>query len=130
MNQTTFSSLEEIREKYNIKQSLFLGEPSYVQFIEHPILVRNSEDSPIDVQIGVLCGNSFSIYPELAEQADRLYSALERYLDSGDHGGIIFVSLINMGDEGYRIYAVPSDEDAEEDIEFSALTLDALLAKL
>lgn len=127
---TTFKSTEALRSAYKIDKPLFLGEPSYVQFIKHPILAREYEDSLVDVQVGSLSGDTYTAYPELAEQADSLYEKLEHYLEFGDHDGLLCISLIHMGDEGYRIVAEPNDEEAEEHVEFNAMTLDELLKML
>lgn len=129
MSQTTaFDSQDALRAAYNIKAELSIGEASFVQFIKHPILARESQDSLVDVQVGTLSGNTFTAYPDIAARADELIETLTNYLDHGDHDGLMCISLLSITNEGYRIFAEPSSEGEYEPIEYNADSIDELLA--
>lgn len=120
--QTTFENIENIASKYKIKTQILIGESSYVRTIKHDIDVRE-EDSPVSVQIGSISGNICRVFPEIAEQADKLYDMLYKYLESGDHDGLSTLSLVHMGEEGYRLHGLTNEDDV---FEINEPTLDNL----
>jgi hypothetical protein len=122
--QTTFENIEYISSEYNIETPILIGESSYVRTIKHDIDVRE-EDSPVSVQIGYLSGNVYTVFPEIAEQADKLYTMLSKHLESGDHDGLSTLSLIHMGEEGYRLHGLTDEDDI---FEINEPTLDKLLS--
>ena len=43
---TEVATIEEIKEKFSFNAEVFIGEPSYIQFIKHPINVEGLHTRP------------------------------------------------------------------------------------
>lgn len=130
---TPFDTTEAVKEAFNIEGVVEVGESSYVKFIEHQINAASSIDSAVTVQVGKLTGNVIYVDENVAKRANELIKKLERYLESGDHDGLVTLEFIIM-EEGYRLHGTPIDDIDENDeevepLEFDAESIDKVLEK-
>lgn len=109
MSELRFKSISELKVHFLISANVSIGEASFVQVVEHAVIARASEDAYASVQIGVLRGDTYIVNDKIAKQAGALVDELERFVESGDHDGLLTLDLILISDGTYRLYGVPMD---------------------
>jgi hypothetical protein len=130
-----FTSIDSIKEHFSISNEVEMGETSFVKCIKHEIFVRENEDSAVTLQIGDLIGTVFLINVDIAKRADAILEKMQKFMEFGDHIGLITLSLVTIDNEGYRLYGEPSEDIGDsgneiEPFEINAETIDELLEHL
>ncbi len=119
------TSLESAKTCFKLPYDLVLGQPTSNVFIEHPILFRMHEDDLVDIKVGYLTGDTYYVYPELLRQAEAIHKRLTRFIESGDHNGILTLSLLTISDGTHRIYGEQDEDD--EPFEINANSIEDLM---
>lgn len=133
LEMTPFASLEDIKAHFKLPddKELALGDPSYVQFISHPIHLQSNGDDPVYVQIGELRGEgTYYVLPELAEKANEIHENLNRYHESGDHNGFYTVALHFVSDGTFRIFGTADEDNEDGDLSVDTDTVDEIVKEI
>lgn len=110
---TQFQSLDSAKAAVKAEATIELGQPSYVQFIEHPIVAHNDYIS--SVTVGSHSGTS-TLYPELAENVDSFLAKMDNFIESGEVERIDSIDLLVV-DKKYRLYVETESDTHSVDFE-------------
>lgn len=110
-----FNSTEELKAHFGIQADVTIGEASYVKTIKHSI-VASEEGCGTYVEVGTLIGNSIIANEDIAVKADGILGQLNKYLESGDHDGVISIEMLKL-DSNYRLHQTYDDERAYEQLD-------------